>query len=161
MFTNCENLISINFTSHIKTDNISTFQNMFRNCISLVSIDLSNLNTSKVNNVSGMFSGCTKLKTVIIGKLNLQKVTNMNYLFYNCQLLEYIDIKGLQNTYKLKYMYEMFGYCRSLKEIDFSSFDMTCVEDIRYMFYQCDSLTYVNFSNHPRNKLKWMCFLFY
>ena len=42
---------------------------MFKNCISLTSLNLSNFNTKKIN--------------------------NMNYMFYNCSNLEYINLINL------------------------------------------------------------------
>ena len=35
---------------------------MFRGCISLTNINLSNFNTQNVTNMSGMFDGCSSLK---------------------------------------------------------------------------------------------------
>lgn len=43
---------------------ITIMEDMFYNCSSLTSLDLSGLNTSKVTSMEYMFSGCTNLKTI-------------------------------------------------------------------------------------------------
>ena len=58
--------------------------NMFNNCTSLTSLDLSNFNTSAVTNMSSMFNGCTSLTSLDISNFNTSAVTNMAYMFNGC-----------------------------------------------------------------------------
>ena len=60
MKINEENDICIKFQENY--DNLSE---MFFNCESLISIDLSNFNTEKVTDMSHMFDGCKSLVSII------------------------------------------------------------------------------------------------
>ena len=59
MFYECKSLISINI-SNFNTQNVRNMMDMY-NCISLISLDLSNFNTKNVKNMSDMFSDCKSL----------------------------------------------------------------------------------------------------
>ena len=41
----------------------------------------------------------------------------------------------------------MFGECKSLTDINLSSFDSSNVTDMRNMFYECHNLTNINLAN--------------
>ena len=45
-------------------NNITDMSNMFSNCSSLTSLNLSNFNTNNVNNMSEMFSDCSSLTSL-------------------------------------------------------------------------------------------------
>ena len=47
--------------------------NMFANCISLTSIDISEFNTEKVTNMENMFYNCYSLKEINLNNLNQKK----------------------------------------------------------------------------------------
>ena len=189
MFKDCINLVSINFTNHIRTTNIYSLQRMFMNCKALISIEFSNSytiitknvintdfmfencislkkinifswNLESVESMRSMFYNCSALKTIIIGNLNVPNVKNISHIFYECKSLEKIKISLVQNVSKLVNMYCLFCYCESLKVIDLSSFAFPNVEVIEFMFYGCTSLKLVNFSNPTFNNLQYMRSLF-
>ena len=54
--------------------------NMFNNCSSLTSLDLSSFDTSKVTNTQHMFWNCTLLEKIIINRQDVFKMTNTNSL---------------------------------------------------------------------------------
>ena len=54
---------------------------MFRNCYSLTSIDLSNINTSKIVNMSQIFESCGKLTSLNLTHFDTKKVLYMNNYF--------------------------------------------------------------------------------
>lgn len=57
MFYNCNNLQGINMGSGFNTAKVTNMTAMFRNCTSLLSLDLSFFNTAKVTDMRSMFAG--------------------------------------------------------------------------------------------------------
>ena len=53
--------------------------NLFENCYSLTSLDLSNFDTSNVSNMSYMFSGCKNLENLDINHFKTSNVEDMQY----------------------------------------------------------------------------------
>lgn len=73
--------------------NLSSCYNMFQNCRSLTSLDLSGLDTSNVTNMSSMFASCRSLTSLAMMG-DISKVTSYSSMFssittngtltYNC-----------------------------------------------------------------------------
>ena len=57
---------------------------MFKDCLSLVSVDLSGLDTSQATSMAMMFDNCYKLASVDLSCLDTSSVTNMAFMFENC-----------------------------------------------------------------------------
>ena len=89
---------------------------MFRDCSSLETLDLSNLDTRKLTSMSDMFSGCSSLRSIDLTNFNTEKVTSMYSLFENCSSLTTLDLSSF-NTSKVQGIYEMFCGCSSLVTI--------------------------------------------
>ena len=89
-----------------------TYQ-MFRDCKSLISIDLSSFDTTNVS--------------------------NMGFMFMECSFLESIDL-SLHNTTNIKDISSMFWRCSSLRSIDLSSFNPANINSMVCLFYKCSSL---------------------
>jgi surface protein len=60
---------------------------MFGNCRSLTSLDLSNFNTGNVTYIDGMFGNCNSLETLNISNFDMSKVESANVMFDNCDNL--------------------------------------------------------------------------
>ena len=58
---------------------------MFRNCSSLTSLDLSNFNTVNVEEMDSIFVGCSSLKDLNISNFNLDNIINKDSL---CEILD-------------------------------------------------------------------------
>ena len=90
------NNICINFNK-----NYTDLSDMFKNCSSLTSINLSNFNTNNVTNMGCMFAGCISLTSINLSNFNCDKIENTNGMidmFKDCKSLkikniEYIDFK--------------------------------------------------------------------
>ena len=90
------NNICINFNK-----NYTDLSDMFKNCSSLTSINLSNFNTNNVTNMNCMFAGCISLTSINLSNFNCDKIENTNGMidmFKDCKSLkikniEYIDFK--------------------------------------------------------------------
>ena len=63
MFSDCSSLTSLNL-SNFNTNNVEDMSSMFYNCSSLPSLNLSNFNTNNVEDMSYMFCGCSSLNSL-------------------------------------------------------------------------------------------------
>ena len=71
---------------------ISSSQNLFKYCSSLLSLDASEFDTSEITVMEGMFMGCTNLQSLNIKNFDTRKVNNMNSMFCSCSHLTTLDI---------------------------------------------------------------------
>lgn len=134
-FTDCSNLISINFANKLD-NNQSTFA--FDGCRNLKIIDgLDNI--TKINfksNMNKVFYNCNKITTEslqnIVSKIDTSNVTSMESTFENCKSVTRLDLTNF-NTSKVTDMYSMFDGCDSMEYIDLSSFDMSKVKNTSYL----------------------------
>ena len=106
LFKNCYSLTSVNL-SNLDTSNVKAMSSMFENCGSLISLDLSHFITSGVTNMSNMFNNCTSLEYLKVS-FNTEKVTNMEYMFGSCINLSSLDIStfNTKNCLKFDNMFE-------------------------------------------------------
>lgn len=75
----------------IDTRRVTYMQNMFYNCSSLASLDLSNFNTQNVTNMNGMFKNCVAITELNLGdNFDVGKVTNVDGMFNSCSSLQTI-----------------------------------------------------------------------
>ena len=90
--------------------------------------------------MNGLFCGCFDLEEVNLINFDTGNVENFNQMFLNCFNLN--EIKGLEKFIgsKAKTCSEMFRFCKSLKEINISNFDLRNATDIKQMFYFCLNL---------------------
>ena len=103
-----------NYIIKYKFKNLLRFTSfMFYDCISLISLDLSNFKTQNVINMDNMFNNCESLISLDLSNINTQNVTNMEYMFRCCKSLKSLDLTNFntQNVINMKYM---FGFCSSL-----------------------------------------------
>lgn len=129
MFYGIKELVSISFTSSFDTIKITNMEQMFSNCSSLTSIDLSSFYTKNVENMKGMFSGCTSLKSLNLSYFNTSKVKDMSSMFSSCSSLESINLSTF-NTENVQKMVRMFYGCENLLYLDISSFKSSNIENI-------------------------------
>ena len=134
-----------------------------------IQFDVSNWDVSNVTNMGGLFYGCANFNCNL-SNWNVSKVKNMSYMFYSCKNfdcdlsnwdvsnVEKIDHmfcecrifigNGLDNwniSKKVVDMSNMFDGCRKFN-CNLSKWNTKRVKDMRYMFYNCDSL---------KNKPNW------
>ena len=134
---------SIYVASGVKTN--SNFNWVFRECTSLVSADITNLNTSAATDISGLFYGCTALKSIDgIGGLNVAKVTTMESMFANCEALGSLNLSKW-NCAALTSVYEAFERCYALKTLVLPS-SMPKLTNAAYAFNSCQALTSLDVS---------------
>ena len=138
-FANLTNLTTIEGLENLNTSAVTDMSEMFYNCSSLTSLDLSNFNTSAVTDMGSMFSDCSGLTSLNLSNFNTFAVTNMEGMFYGCSGLKELNVSNF-NASKVTDMYQMFYGCSSLTSLNLSNFNTSEVTDMRYMFYGCRSL---------------------
>jgi len=104
-------------------DNIINMRNMFYNCKSLTSLDVSNLNTKNVKNMSDMFFNCSSLESLDLSNFNTRNVTTMENMFSNCESLKSIDLSHF-NTMSIKNVKGMFRKCSKLIRLNLYNFNI-------------------------------------
>ena len=81
---------------------------IFKECISLESLDLSGFNTEKVNNMSQTFAYCSSLKSINLSSFDTSEVQSADGMFLGCSSLESLDVSHF-NTARMSMMTAMFG----------------------------------------------------
>ena len=158
MFRDCINLKIIDLTN-LNTSKVTDMGSMFNGCNALETLDVSGFNTSKVKYMGFMFDGCSTLETLDVSGFNTSNVTNMADMFVGCSSLESLDVSSF-NTSKVKYMSEMFMNCESLEDLDVSSFNTSNVVRINEMFWGCSGLTSLDLRNFNTSKVVAMYDMF-
>ena len=159
-FNGMTNLVSITgLKEYLNTSEVTTMSNMFENCCSLTSLDVSNFNTAQVTVMSGMFENCQSLTSLDVSNFNTAQVTVMSGMFYNSQSLTSLDVTSF-NTDKVTYMNHMFSNCYSLTSLDLSSFNTAKVTSMFAMFPNCRSLTSLDLSSFNTSNVTYINIMF-
>ena len=153
------NLISINFNDNFNTSNVTDMGNMFSDCTSLTSLDLSSFNTAKVTNMNDIFDGCKSLTSLDLSKFDTSNVTSMYSMFEGCSSLTTLDLSNF-NTSNVTDMSNMFSACSSLTSLNLSNFDTSKVTGMRRMFWYCSSLTSLDLSKFDTSNVINMGWMF-
>ena len=64
MFSSLYDVTEIEGIEYLNTENVTDMSNMFYECESLTSLDLTKFNTNQVTNMNGMFYSCNNLTTI-------------------------------------------------------------------------------------------------
>lgn len=170
--------------SSLRTHNVTDFSDMFYNCDSLIDLNVDGFDTSNAEDFNGMFHGCHKLTQLNVKHFNVNSVLHMSYLFSGCRRLKVIDLKGWDFS-QIRDANEMFGYCGKLEkiianfnfnmikgmafmfdcctklsEVDLTHSDLSHVFDFGYMFFNCEGLKKISFSQRVWQKAKYTLGMF-
>ena len=132
LFTDCTQLVSLEFGINFDTSKVTDMPSMFYKCSSLTSLNISNFNTSKVTDMGNMFRNCSSLTTLDLSNFDTSNVTNIWYMFCKCSSLTSLDISSF-NTSKVTSMSGMFDGCSSLTTLDVSNLKTSNVTTMRSM----------------------------
>ena len=117
MFEGFTALESVSFGKHVNTSKVKTMEKMFKNCTSLTTIDLANLDTSSVTNFSEMFMGCTSLEALDLEGLDIENATTIARMCRDCTSLKTVKINGWYFGENLTTMDDLFAGCGSLTDV--------------------------------------------
>lgn len=170
--------------SSLRTHNVIDFSDMFYNCDSLIDLNVDGFDTSNAEDFNGMFHGCNKLTQLNVKHFNVDSVLHMSYLFSGCRRLQVIDLEGWDfsqvsdanemfgycgklekiianfNFNMIKGMAFMFDCCTKLSEVDLTHSDLSHVFDFGYMFFNCEGLKKISFSQEVWQKAKYTLGMF-
>jgi surface protein len=114
-FYNMYNLQSITGMKYLNTSEVTNMGDMFAECSSLTSLDLSNFNTAKVTRMTSMFYKCSSLTSLDLSSFNTSKVEYVGLMFRNCSSLQTIYVGDGWNMAAVTYDESMFVGCTSLE----------------------------------------------
>ena len=136
----CDKLKQVEGIKNLNTKEVTDMVDMFCDCQSLSSLDVSGFNTGKVTDMSGMFFECISLKLLDVAKFNTANVKSMRYMFYSCHNLDLLNVTNF-NTANVTNMQGMFYSCFALTTIYASdNFVTGKVTDGSNMFSNCINL---------------------
>lgn len=158
MFFNCTSLNTLD-VSKFNTSNVVVMGDMFYNCSSLESLDIRNFNTSKVTGMPALFAGCSKLSSINISNFNTSNVTSMHSMFKDCESLTSIDISNFETT-NVTNMNNMFNGCKALTSLDLTNFNTSNLGLTANMFANCDNLVSIDVSKFDTSKVTEMSWMF-
>ena len=146
---------------YFNTSELTDVTDLFRNCRSLTSLDLSNFDTSHVTNMYGMFRGCSNLVNINLSNFNTENVRTMDKMFSGCSSLANLDLGNFETSH-VSGMKAMFSGCSSLANLDLGSFDTKNVLDMACMFSGCSSLTNLDLGSVLTQEMlqcRFICFM--
>ncbi len=146
-FNGFKKLTSIEGIKNLKTDEVTSMKQMFKDCSALNSnsLDLSGFITSKVTDMSGMFWGCSALTTLDLGNFDTSQVTDMKNMFFKCSALTELDVSNFNAT-SVTDISSMFVGCGTLKTLNMSGFEATNLKKMKNLFKGCDGLRKIDMS---------------
>ena len=146
--TNTNEYYFNNYNNNIKLvwhNEPTTMNSMFKNCLNITEIDLSNFYSSEVVDMSSLFYGCSNLSSLNLSNLDTSQVLEMNSMFYECSSLVSLDLSNFETTQVVD-MNSMFYGCSSLIYLDLSKFSFK-TQFTNNIFKGCQNLEFINLQN--------------
>ena len=159
MFKRCLSLISLDLSNFI-TSKVTDMEGIFSECATLTELNIDNFSVEKVVTMAYMFSGCKLLNSLKLPNFSQLKVQNVSHMFSDCSTLNSLDLSNFV-TDQIKCTDYMFSGCRFLNSLDISNLNTENVIDMKYMFAGCSSLKQINLQSIRTSKVIFMNGLFY
>lgn len=132
--------------TYLDTRNTTDMSEMFLNCKSLTSLDITGLNTTNVTSMYAMFKGCSGLTSLNVKNFRTYSVTSMASMFEGCYKLETIgetDARHFSDDSN-QHIEAMFKDCRALKSLDLDRFTTEKIMEYDDIFNGCWALQSLN-----------------
>lgn len=155
MFYNCTSLTTLNLGPNFTCSDVSrgledgnsesgTHQydggmtDVFKNCTSLKSLDLSNWDNKNSKACNSMFAGCTSLETITFGEnFTCESCETIVNMFKGCSALKYIDMSSFELNSMLEgWNTTIIKGCDALIAIDTPTVTNEVVTKLDYGFYE-------------------------
>ena len=150
MFADCRSITSCNLSS-LDVSNATNMYKLFCNCTKMTELDISGFNTGNVTNMTDMFFECRSLTELDVSSFNTGNVTSMARMFYRCGSIKTLDVSNW-DTSKVTSMLSMFYECKGLTTLDVSNWNTGNVTDMREVFRSCESLPVLDVSKWNTSK---------
>ena len=149
MFADLPYLEKIIF-ENFDTSKMKSMRGMFRNDVSLTSLDVSDFDTSNVTDMMFTFADCVSLKTIDLTQFRTEKVESFAGMFKGCRQLARLDLRNM-NTVQSDDFCDMFSGCSNLKHLQLNNFhtEKKNIEGELYLyriFQCCHNLTNLDIS---------------
>ena len=160
MVADCNLLTTFTATAPWSTANYTWFPRMFQHCWALISVDLSSWDVSRVEDFNEMFEYCYALTTVDLSTWTfaLGDYTYLDWMFDDCHSLTTIDLSTWNFSSGFFGMSNFFRDCWVLPNsviISINNWDVSNVEWMSLMFYNCASLTSVDLDGWTTTSLEY------
>ena len=99
LFQRCYDLISISFNEAFDTSHVLSMEQLFYECTSLESLNVSSFNTSLAGDYYGIFYGCARLTSLDLSSFEGTYTFSPNGMFYYSKNLKYIDLSSFYNSF--------------------------------------------------------------
>lgn len=152
LFSGLKNLTTINYNGNVSVNTIVSVDSMFRDCSSLVEIDLSKFSLNATYDLDYMFYGCFSLTNIIwtndsSAPLSFNQATTAIGMFYGCTGLVNNPLDGASFP-KCTNFSSIFSGCTNLKNFENVKFGAgLTAASCNYMFNGCTALEYVKFKD--------------
>ena len=114
-----------------------------------------------INDYAGDMFSSTSFISIDLSGLYTNNVNYMANMFAYNERLQEVYFGDNFDTSNVTDMSYMFYNCSSLTYIDFYNIDMSSVTTTSEMFYNCSSLTYIDFKRKPLRSLEYAYDMFY
>ena len=131
---------------------------MFANLSTITSAKFTSPSMGNLN-ISYMFYNCTNLKGFSYSGKAQNQIIDATKMFYNCKSLLSANFSGYKKDFATINSSYMFFQCEKLSYIYFAN--LIKLNDMRKMFYNCNSLTSINFTNFMSEYSINTSYLFY
>ena len=159
LFNGCSSLTEIKGIEDLKVANLQQMNDVFLNCKSIKTLDLSSWNTSNwvgrqdgYGGIMSMFNGCSSLQSLNVSNWDVSKVYTMGFAFKNCNSLTELDLSNWKPS-AARGMEQLFAECRNLEILNISNFDTSNVTNMGQMFYRCKKLSSLDLSHFNTAKV--------
>lgn len=92
LFSGCSKLSSLNLGASFNTVYAESLSQMFMDCASLTSLDLSGFDTRDVKDFSSMFKGCTSLENLDISSFSFMHAEKWGSILYDCTKMKNLNL---------------------------------------------------------------------
>lgn len=137
MFVECEKLKRIDL-SRWNTGKVRNAKYLFNECKALKEVNLSGWDVRHVHTAKGMFQGCTELKELDLSTWKTEGIANMAAFCAEATKLKRIIFGPEFYIGETQNLNEAFEECKSLVELDISSWHTYNFPRMYRMFYQCN-----------------------
>ena len=92
LFSGCSKLSRLNLGASFNTVYAESLSQMFMDCASLTSLDLSGFDTRDVKDFSSMFKGCTSLENLDISSFSFMHAEKWGSILYDCTKMKNLNL---------------------------------------------------------------------
>lgn len=138
MFRNTISLASLNETEW-NFSNIITVSSMFYNS-GIRALNCENWDMSKVTSLTNIFRECSNLQSIKCSTWNLSACTAIDQAFMSCAALEDVNVSNWNVSNVQLFSYAFQG-CRSLRNLNVANWNTLKATTINNMFESCSALT--------------------